>query len=1331
MEYQNWWDRIESCPDGGLLLNSAAQIPQCSCPSSNPFCGTDPHRQKQLGPQCPNTPTAARTVFGNPCDAATGNKYEAQTDFAGAGLAVTRSYNSGFDGDVGFGVGWTSALFARLEIAGTTVLVRAGTGRGEPWTPDSAGVWHGDADSVLALAQDATGFTLTFPDGTVERYDTAGHLLTRTDAHGLVTAFGYDGLGHLVQVLGPFGHTLALTYDGAQVATVTDPAGAVWRYAYDAQSNLVGVTDPTGATRRYVYDDPRLPHALTGIVDENGARFATFTYDATGKAASTEHAGGVGRFGFVYDSATQTTVTDAAGTQQVLTFGETLGVKNLLAERNLADGLTHTQVFDTQNNLTCVADELGHVTTYTYTATNERASTTEGQGGDCTNPLALPETRTTTYQYLSAALALPTVITRASVAPGKAAVTTVSYQGTLPVSITQSGFTPDGSPVRRTVTLTYTPQGQVATLDGPRTDVNDVTTFSYDDCAAGSACGQLKAVTDALGHTTTFDAYDGAGRLTQETDPNGRVTAYAYDARGRLITVTEGAPGATARVTRYAYDAAGELSQTTSPEGRTLAYTYDAAHQLIGVTDGLGNRVTYAYDSRGHRTHDATLDLSGTLAREVTRVFDARNHVSRVNGGGHVTALTHDALGNLVGTTDPNGHPATNGYDALNRLLTHLDRLGGTTHYAYDVHDRPTAVSAPHGATTAYAYDDLGELLTEQSPDRGTLTYTYDAAGNVASLTDARGVTARLTYDALSRVTAVDYPGTQDDLAYTYDTCSAGIGRLCAVTGRFPVTYAYDPFGDVVATTRTLAGRRYTTRYAYDGDGRLIELTYPTGETVTYTRDAVGRVERVVLTRAGVATDVVSAMSYRPDGRLASLTFGNGLVETRAYDLAGRLLTQTLGGLTRAYTYDANGNVLTRPGASTAYDALDRVVNDQLGVQWVFTYDPNGNRTQETIDQVPVGLAYAPRSNRLTGITLTAGRRSRTLAIDYDAAGNPVALPALHATLTYDGAGRLEGVGRAVRYGYDERNLRITKTRGRHTTLYHDDEAGTLLEETTARGRLIRLYVNLPTDHGSVPLAQLTRPDALVYLHTDALGTPRLATDATKTVVWSFDADAFGSLPPNEDPDGDGNTTVVNLRFPGQYYDRETGFFYNWNRYYDPRIGRYITSDPIGLAGGVNTYEYVGSNPLRFADTLGLTKWTGTIKSGMFLTAGAAIIKLKSECINGKQASITVVGVGPGLGVGAKLPRIPKEVPSGSTDNIEFQDGRYNVIDPNSFNGKFLMASASAVVGRGPSLGGVICGKAVADVSLSWPKGLDVSYGFVYGSCTVVKTKVKDCDCHK
>ena len=125
------------------------------------------------------------------------------------------------------------------------------------------------------------------------------------------------------------------------------------------------------------------------------------------------------------------------------------------------------------------------------------------------------------------------------------------------------------------------------------------------------------------------------------------------------------------------------------------------------------------------------------------------------------------------------------------------------------------------------------------------------------------------------------------------------------------------------------------------------------------------------------------------------------------------------------------------------------------------------------------------------------------------------------------------------------------------------------------------------------PIAQMDTE--LTYLHADHLDTPRIGTNSNGTIVWQWNSDAFGSLLPNEDPDGNGMPTTVNLRFPGQYFDQETNLHYNYFRDYDPRIGRYLESDPIGLEGGANLYLYANAAPLVYTDPLGLNPLSGAI----------------------------------------------------------------------------------------------------------------------------------------
>ena len=209
-------------------------------------------------------------------------------------------------------------------------------------------------------------------------------------------------------------------------------------------------------------------------------------------------------------------------------------------------------------------------------------------------------------------------------------------------------------------------------------------------------------------------------------------------------------------------------------------------------------------------------------------------------------------------------------------------------------------------------------------------------------------------------------------------------------------------------------------------------------------------------------------------------------------------------------------------------------------------------------------------------------------AIQRDASGNRTANVGGTRTYTYNDRNRLsavlDGGATTASYVHNALGQRSRKTIGGADVVYLYDLEGNLLAEHDATGTLIRDYVWM----NGAPVAQIDQGEEFSYLHFDHLNTPRLATDDNQTIVWRWDSDAFGRTLPDEDPDGDGNGTTVNLRFPGQYFDQETGFHYNYHRTYDPSTGRYVESDPIGLGGGLNTYGYALANPMSLVDPYGL-----------------------------------------------------------------------------------------------------------------------------------------------
>ncbi|HCG0297298.1 TPA: RHS repeat domain-containing protein, partial [Pseudomonas aeruginosa] len=419
----------------------------------------------------------------------------------------------------------------------------------------------------------------------------------------------------------------------------------------------------------------------------------------------------------------------------------------------------------------------------------------------------------------------------------------------------------------------------------------------------------------------------------------------------------------------------------------------------------------------------------------------------------------------------------------------------------------------------------------------------------------------------------------------------------------------YDERGNLVEQVRSIRLDQQTlldrVTYRYDAANQLLEIGYPSGLAIGYPRNAGGQVASVTLAVGDKApSTLVGQIAYLPFGPLLRLTWGNGITLSREYDQDYQLLRQKVGPWQSDYQHDANGNIQQHHHSlwgtlDYQYDPLDRLTEER-GVQGgrSYAYDAVGNRTQRSDNPASGGTAssqdyqYAPDSNRLTAIGAQA--------VTSDAAGNLTQDRAARK-LAYDAQGRLQSVSldgqQVAEYRYNALGQRIVKLTPESITTYLYGPDGQLLGEAEhdGSGRKLRAQYYLWLD--SLPLATIDADyDAqgkvgnptLLYLHGDHLDTPRLATDASGQIAWQWQSDAFGRGEALSQ-----GSTQVNLRFPGQYYDAESGLHYNYFRDYDPETGRYVESDPIGLAGGLNTYVYVEGNPLAYVDEWGHSKTNG------------------------------------------------------------------------------------------------------------------------------------------
>ncbi|HTT36100.1 MAG TPA: DUF6531 domain-containing protein, partial [Burkholderiales bacterium] len=1039
-------------------------------------------------------PGFCKPCLTNPINPATGNKYQIETDYASTGpfpLVFTRTYNSFPGNQAGLGVGWTHTYSRSVaQIATSRVLVQRPDGKsrrfkliGNTWTPTSQGTEQ--LVSVTDGSGAIVGWQYIASNDDVETYDASGKLVSVTNRAGITQTLTYDPAGQLTGVQDSLGRSLSFSFDAQdRIATMTDPAGGLYAYAYDTSSNnLVSVTSPDSRVRTYLYENTAFPNALTGIVDENNSRFSTYGYDSQGRAISSQHAGGVELSTLTYSGDT-TVVVDPLNTSRTFNWQVTLG---LAQSTGVSQPCAHcgnlfaAASYDANGNVASTTDWNGNQTNYTYDLTrNLEIQRIEGLTSSGAPTSA---TRTITTQWhptfrLPIQVAEPKRVTTYTYdTPGT--LTAKSIQATADLNGSQGfGAAPSGTARTWTYTNIYsaTTPGLLLqqTVDGPRTDVSDITTYVWDNS------GDLVTVTNALGQVTTLSNYDAHGRPQQITDPNGLVTALTYDPRGRLTSRNVGG-----ELTSYTYDGVGQLTQVTLPDGSFLAYTYDAAHRLIQIQDNLANRIVYTLDNLDNRVQEQVFDSSGALARTRARVYDNLNRLAQdiggVNPATEITTYAYDNQGNLTSITDALNHTSVQAFDALNRLVRMTDPQGGQTQYSYDGLDQLTGVTDPRSVATGYTLDGLGNLTQVQSPDSGVTTSTQDAAGNLLSQTDARGVVASFSYDALNRLTRATYTPPAGSsvpavtLSYSYDQGPYGLGRLTGFSDPSGSTaYRYDQHGRLVSETRTLSGLAYTTAYGYDTAGRLTHVTYPSGRSVDYGLDTLGRTQQIDTSFQGTSQSVVSSVSYQPFGAASALLYGNAQSYRRSYDLDGRIATYGLAGLTRTVLYDDASRIVGLNGASATlsqtygYDALDRLTTWASSTSnESFGYDATGNRVSQILGANSSAYTYAATSNRLAAIS---GANARSY--QYDAGGNTQSDGT--RSFAYDARGRLihSGSGAfSADYQVNAVGQRVVKIgSGAAASVFHYDRSGHLIGESDASGHPLKEYVWL----ADMPVAVLT-----------------------------------------------------------------------------------------------------------------------------------------------------------------------------------------------------------------------------------------------------------------
>jgi RHS repeat-associated protein len=713
--------------------------------------------------------------------------------------------------------------------------------------------------------------------------------------------------------------------------------------------------------------------------------------------------------------------------------------------------------------------------------------------------------------------------------------------------------------------------------------------------------GELEVLVDPNGLITKW-GYDGFGRLTTEVQPDGKATTY------ELTRSKDGGPQKDAWNLKLRTVTLGLQDDTVEldPLGRPVRWWTQGIQ--VGpqpperimqevVFDALGEKIERRSVPAGELTPPQKIVYDWVFYDRMGRV------TKRVTPWNAVT--TYRYYGRRVEVHGPSGALTAIENDPLGRPVTITDPEGGSTSYEYGPFGMLWKVTDPDGAVTTTERDEYGRVRKHSNPARGTTEAHYNGFDEQTSALDAENRLYKFWYDALGRMVArQDADGLTK---WTYDTAAHGIGQLAEVESPAgdTITYSYDLFGRPHTTERTINGQLYQSKIEYDNKGRAYKLTYPQPAglgpfVVQYNFDAHGH---VIAVRDGLTQSPYwKLLATDSAGRTAEEEFGDQAAQTTRTYFEGKERVKSIatwaGGKKvqdLSYFYDKRLNLLSRTDGRQGktelftYDLLDRLTSAEFspgfGRPTTYKYSPGGDLLEKS--DVGVFTYHAFRPHILTTV---AGD-----LIGHDAVGNQTSRPG--ATITYNAFDlpstiTKDGLGTAT-FSYDGHQTRIRKVTPLAETVYFGD----LYERITPTDPAQPVEHRYSVYNGERLVASVTRksgaPGETRYVHSDHLGSIDVLTDEAGAVKERRSYDAFGARRSEVWASGQSPAPASGTvkGFTGHEGDEDLGLVNMKGRLMDPRLGRFLTPDPIvskpSFGQSWNPFAYVRNNPLKYVDPSG------------------------------------------------------------------------------------------------------------------------------------------------